>query len=67
MKKLMVRLATLFYSEKGQGMVEYGLIIGLIAVVLIGALALVRGGLTGIFTDISDALANPGAAGAAGT
>ncbi len=63
MKKLMVRLATFFYSEKGQGMVEYGLIIGLIAVVLIGALTLISGGLESIFGDIETALTTRGAGG----
>lgn len=56
MKKLMMRLANLFHSEKGQGMVEYGLIIGLIAVVLIAALRLITGGLGNIFGDIATAL-----------
>lgn len=59
MKKLMVKLATFFHSEKGQGMVEYGLIIGLIAVVLIAALGWVTGGLENIFGRISTELGNP--------
>jgi len=58
-KKLMVRLATFFYSEKGQGMVEYALIIGLIAVVLVGTIAALRGGLGNIFQDITDTLTDP--------
>jgi len=62
----MVRLATFFYSEKGQGMVEYALIIGLIAVVLVTAIAALRGGLANIFGDITNTLNNPGAAGGAG-
>jgi len=59
MKKLMVRLASFFYSEKGQGMVEYALIIGLIAVVLVGTIAALRGGLGNIFQDITDTLTDP--------
>lgn len=49
-------------EESGQGMVEYGLIIALISVVLIGALTAVNGGLTKIFGAITSALN-----GAAGT
>ena len=39
-------------------MVEYGLIIGLVAIVLIGALTAIGGpdGIGGIFTKITDAL-----------
>lgn len=59
MKKLMVRLASFIYSEKGQGMVEYGLIIGLIAVALIVTLGLVTGGLKNIFNNIATELGNP--------
>jgi pilus assembly protein Flp/PilA len=53
-----VKVQNLFKSEKGQGMVEYGLIIGLVAIVLIGALTLMGGkdGVGGIFTKINDTL-----------
>lgn len=50
-------------EESGQGMVEYGLIIALIAVVLIAALAAMSGGLSNIFQKITDALSNPSGAG----
>jgi pilus assembly protein Flp/PilA len=56
MKKLMNWLKN---EESGQGMVEYGLIIALVAVVLIGALVLMRGGLQSIFGDATNALNNP--------
>jgi len=56
MLKLMVRFQNMMRSEKGQGMVEYGLIIGLVAVVLIVALGTLTGGLNGIFSKISGTL-----------
>lgn len=46
-------------EESGQGMVEYGLIIALVAVVLIAALTALNGGLSSIFTKITTALKNP--------
>ncbi|MEA4823335.1 MAG: Flp family type IVb pilin [Clostridiaceae bacterium] len=42
-----------FKDESGQGMVEYGLIIALIAVVVIGALVAIGGGLNTKFGDIA--------------
>lgn len=45
-------------EESGQSMVEYGLIIGLIAVVLITALKGVSGSLNTLFTNIQTALNN---------
>ena len=44
-------------NEEGQGMVEYGLIIALIAVVLIVALGLVGGSLNATFSSIKNSLA----------
>ncbi|WP_460039124.1 Flp family type IVb pilin [Thermaerobacter litoralis] len=46
-------------DEAGQGMVEYGLIIALIAVVLIGALVAMQGGLREIFGDVTKTLQDP--------
>ncbi|HET7038134.1 MAG TPA: Flp family type IVb pilin [Thermomicrobiaceae bacterium] len=48
-------------TSEGQGMVEYGLILVLVSVVVIGILGFVGGSLTGVFTTINDALG--GAAG----
>ncbi len=56
------KLIGLIKEEQGQGMTEYGLIIGLVAVVLIGALVGLRGGLNGIFTSATTALTDPAAA-----
>jgi pilus assembly protein Flp/PilA len=43
-------------QEEGQGMVEYALIIALVAVLLIAALGFVQGGVENVFTAIQDAL-----------
>lgn len=43
-------------DNKGQGMVEYALIIGLIAVVVITVLTTMGGSITTKFQDIVDAL-----------
>ncbi|MFY0545700.1 Flp family type IVb pilin [Brevibacillus sp. H7] len=51
----------MFVEEEGQGMVEYGLIIGLIAILLIGGLTAMRGGLENIFGDIGTTLTNTNA------
>lgn len=43
-----------FKKQKGQGMVEYGLIIALVAVVVMGALMLLGGNIRDIFNQIVD-------------
>lgn len=43
-------------EESGQGMVEYGLIIALVSVVLIGALTAMNGGLNHVFGVITGQL-----------
>jgi len=53
-------------EEKGQGLVEYALIIGLIAVVLIGALSAMEGGISGVFDRIKNALDGVGSSGGSG-
>ena len=49
----------LWMDEDGQGMAEYGLIIALVALVVIGALTALGGGLKGIFESIENALNPP--------
>ena len=50
------QLKRLWSEEDGQGMVEYGLIIALVSVVVIGALTALGGGLDGLFEGVSDTL-----------
>ena len=42
--------------QRGQGMVEYGLIIALVAVVLVAALTALNGGLQNTFNTITNVL-----------
>lgn len=46
-----------FMNEDGQGMVEYGLILGLIAIVVIAALTATGGSLKSLFNVSSDKIA----------
>ena len=46
----------LFTEESGQGMAEYGLILALVAVLLIGALSALQGGLATTFKTVTDAV-----------
>lgn len=43
-------------NEEGQGMVEYGLIIALVAVVVIGAITRLSGGISNTFKKATDNL-----------
>ena len=45
-------------DERGQGMVEYGLILALVSVIAIGTLTAVGGALEPVFTSVSTALTN---------
>ncbi|WP_249869049.1 Flp family type IVb pilin [Oceanobacillus saliphilus] len=53
----MNHLVRLLKEEEGQAMTEYGLLVGLIAVAVIGALVLVGDELEAVFTTIKDELA----------
>jgi Flp pilus assembly pilin Flp len=43
---------SVFRKEEGQSLVEYALIIALVAVVLIAGLQALQGGITGAFTGV---------------
>lgn len=48
---MITKLRGLITEEKGQGMTEYGLVLGLIAVAVVGLLALFREEIISIFDD----------------
>ena len=52
----MKNLRSFFNDENGQGMVEYGLIIALVAVAVIAAVKLLAPAITDIFTEASNEL-----------
>ncbi len=53
---MMALLKRLFYEEDGQSMVEYGLILALVAVVVIAVLTTMGDRLSKLFTKINDEL-----------
>jgi pilus assembly protein Flp/PilA len=52
------KLKGLVVEEQGQGMTEYGLVLGLIAVAAVGALALLRDEIVEMFTDAKNLVEN---------
>lgn len=50
----------LWKEESGQGMAEYGLILALVAVALIGGLQALKGGLEGTFNAVTSAVGGGG-------
>lgn len=52
-EELKERVRGAFKNEKGQGMVEYGLILALVAIVVIAALTLMGTSLDGKFGEIN--------------
>ena len=53
---MMNKVTSVLRRENGQGMVEYALLIGLIAVLLIGGLVLMKDSIATKFTQIVDSL-----------
>jgi pilus assembly protein Flp/PilA len=57
---MLVMIKSFIGDEEGASAVEYGLIVALIAVLLIGVLALVGGGLEGLFDQVVEELPTAG-------
>ncbi|MCT4595109.1 MAG: Flp family type IVb pilin [Anaeromicrobium sp.] len=56
---MLKKLKALITEEKGQGMTEYGLILGAIAVAVIAIIALFGPRITAMFTDTLDSIDPP--------
>jgi pilus assembly protein Flp/PilA len=54
-KEVVLRIFAFYKDEEGQALVEYGLILGLIAVVAIAALTLLGGAITGKLDVVNSA------------
>lgn len=54
--KLFVRAQNALVKDEGATMVEYGILVALIAVFLIGAITFMRGQLDGLFREVGGAL-----------
>lgn len=58
---MMKKMKALLTEEQGQGMTEYGLVLGVIAVGVVAVLITLRGQITSLFTQAKDALTSAGA------
>jgi len=56
----MKKLIKFFKDEEGATAVEYALMVSLIAVVIIGAVALIGTSLSDTFSEVADNVADPG-------
>ena len=56
------QLVEFWKDEEGATAIEYALIAGIIAVIIIGAFGLLKGGLNDLFTDIAGKLTSQGTA-----
>ncbi|MEQ6388209.1 Flp family type IVb pilin [Bacillaceae bacterium S4-13-58] len=52
----MEMLKRLFVEEEGQGMTEYGIVLGVIAVAVVGILVALRGQIVTLFQNAQDAI-----------
>jgi pilus assembly protein Flp/PilA len=53
---MMKKMKALLTEEQGQGMTEYGLVLGVIAVAVVGVLALLRGQILEMFQSVTGAI-----------
>jgi pilus assembly protein Flp/PilA len=56
---MMKKMKALFVEEQGQGMTEYGLVLGAVAVVVVAACVLLKTQITALFTDVLDKIKLP--------
>ena len=51
---MLKKIKSLFVEEEGQGMTEYGLVLGIIAVAVIAVLAALRNQIVALFQSVLD-------------
>jgi pilus assembly protein Flp/PilA len=61
--KMVNKLKALLFEEHGQGMTEYGLVLGVIAVAVVGLLVSLRGQIVTLFQDAIGAIGGDGSTG----
>lgn len=54
----MEMLKRLFVEEEGQGMTEYGIVLGVIAIAVVGILVALRDQIVTLFTNARDVVTN---------
>ncbi|RHW43169.1 Flp family type IVb pilin [Neobacillus notoginsengisoli] len=57
---MMKKMKALLTEEQGQGMTEYGLVLGVIAIGVVGVLITFRGKIEELFTKATTAVTNAG-------
>lgn len=55
---MLKKMEALFTEEEGQGMTEYGLVLGVIAVAVVALLVALRGQIYTLFKNVTDAITN---------
>jgi pilus assembly protein Flp/PilA len=55
---MMNKLKALVKNEQGQGMTEYGLVLGLIAIAVVGTLIVLKGEIVKLFTKAEQTVNN---------
>lgn len=55
---MLSRIKNLVVEEKGQGMTEYGLLLGVVVVAVVAALALFKTQLESLFTTVTTRISN---------
>jgi pilus assembly protein Flp/PilA len=58
MKSLFTKIKDFVREEEGASAVEYGLLVALIAVAIIGAVTALGGSLSGLFTTVSNTISS---------
>ena len=56
MKNAFRSITSIFADESGQGLAEYGLILGLVAILCIGAVLVLSGNVKGVLSNVGSSI-----------